>query len=74
MAKKGMVKLILRKNNFTGGRVALRAWDICEENGGEWAPERRWGVREALGRERGVGVRERRWGGVGGRGAVARAR
>ena len=35
MAKKGMVILILRKNNSTGSRVALRAWDIWAENGGE---------------------------------------
>ena len=49
MAKKGMVILILRKNDSTGGRVALRAWDICEENGVEWACKRD------------VGGRERRW-------------
>ena len=35
-----------KKHNSTGGRVGLRAWDICEENGGEWACERCWGARE----------------------------
>jgi len=42
-----------KKHNSTGGRVALRAWDICEKNGGEWARERCWA------RERGVGAWER---------------
>ena len=42
----------IEKNNSTGGRVALRAWDIWAENGGEWARERRWGAREAVGRRR----------------------
>ena len=39
----GMMRMgeIEIKNDSTGGRVGLRAWDICEENGGEWACERR---------------------------------
>ena len=45
-----------KKPDSTSGRVGLRAWDVSAENGGEWARERRWGVREALGSKRGVGA------------------